>query len=186
VRVRATPLPIPSGDPPYFRVIGGGVTYYARTPSLMTIAVVGRALDIGAVSSILGLASQVSSGASILQLLVAARQSAPEVLALLGCLVGLAWADPVVELETPRPAVWDATTVVAYGSGVLEELHEGGWGLNRQLAYGLAVIEQLSALTAIEEAVQERARFFARPRGTTTGGASTPSAPSSAGESSPS
>lgn len=177
---RERPLMIPPADLPYMSVVTRGVTYYLRVPSLLVISRIGQAIDRGSMLSMFSLAAAVASGQSLIRSVEAARQGGPQVIELLGCLIGIAWADPAVELETVKPTSWTAESVSSYGSAVYEELHEAGWTLSQELALGLALMEQIGINTSIEEAVQEKARFLGRTTGSSSVEPSTPNAPSSA------
>ena len=186
MKLRPTPLADPPNRLPYLKVVVGGQTFWARTPSLLTIAHIAKVLDRSNLDPLLELGATVVAGQSLLRAFEAVRDKGGDVLELAGCLVGIGWADPAWELETPRPDAWTAESMAAFGGPVWEELHEAGWKLGQVVGLMLALIEQITAQSSIEGEVLERARFFARPRVTTISEPSTPSAPSSVVDPAPS
>lgn len=186
MKPRAAFLPPVPDRPPYIAVTAGEVRYSLRVPSLMTVGLVGQALDRSTLASILGLLAQIAEGRSVLVALELARQRGPEILQLLGVLIGVSWVDPTFELESERPSSWSTTSVAAYGTAVLEELHEAGWTLSWCAALGLALSTEIQRIATLEAEVQEQARFFGRKKAAPNAEKSTQSAPSSAAESAPS
>lgn len=183
---RTDQLPIPADRAPYFRVVAAGATVYLRTPSLPVLAKLGAVMGPAQLRSLWLISAAVQGGSSLMDALLAARAGAGDALAVVGAVVGVAWADPVLELDTQLPAEWTAPDLAAFGEAVFEELHEAGWKLGAIVACALAVAEQVSELAAFEAEVQERVRFFLRPKGTGPAPSPTPSAPSSEAASEPS
>jgi hypothetical protein len=163
-----------------------GATVHLRTPSLPLLSKVGQALSKEQLRSVLLVSAAVSGGNGLLDALAAARSGMGDALGLVGAVVGVAWADPVLELETTQPAEWTPETLAAFGASVFEELHEQGWKLGQIVACSLAVAEQVSELATFEAEVQERVRFFLRSKAGASAPSSRPSATSSTDASEPS
>jgi hypothetical protein len=185
MRTRAEPLPTPPDRAPYFRASIGPTVLWMRTPSLVLLAELGQVLGQDQIRAVLLVTAAVQGAGSLLEALGAARAGAGSALGLVGAVVGVAWADPLLELETARPERWTAETLSAYGAAVFEELHEAGWGLGPLVVAALAVAEQVSQTVAFEQEVQERVRFFLRPKGAASAPSPSPSASSSADGSGP-
>lgn len=153
MRTRPTPLDAPPARSPYFTVVVAGETRHLRTPSLHRIGSVLRAVPAEHRARLMAAAGMVSAGRSLVQMAVAA----PEILEALAALVGIAWADPVLELETPP---WTSGEVGPYGAAVCEELHEAGWQLRHVALAGLAVARQVQVETELDKEVTAMAAFF--------------------------
>jgi hypothetical protein len=186
MRIRENPLPIPPDRAPYFRVSVAGQTLHFRTPSLVELAKLGGVMGREQLKSVWLVAGAVQGGSSLVDALLAARAGAGDAFGLVGAVVGVAWADPALELETVRPAEWTPETLASFGAAVFEELHESGWKLGQVVAAALAVAEQVSELATFEGEVQERIRFFLRPKAGNPVGSPKPSATSSVDGSGPS
>jgi hypothetical protein len=156
MQLRPNPLPAPPDRMPYIRVSAGDSVVVLRIPSLHQSAQLASALDR---SELVRLAPLLS-GRTPLTALVAAG---PAILEMMGALIGLAWADPVLQLSTPAPRDLSAGSVRPYGAEVYEELHEAGWPLSRMLAATMVVLRETAAASAIEQEVQELASFFGVP-----------------------
>lgn len=186
MRIREAPLPIPPDRDPYFRVAIAGATLTFRTPSLPVLAELGRAMSTEQLRSLWLISAAVERGASLVDALLAARAGAGDALGLVGAVVGVAWADPTLELEAPRPERWTSEDLATFGTATFEELHEAGWKLGQVVACALAVAERVSELATFESEVQERAAFFLRSKATVRGPSPSPSASSSEAGSEPS
>jgi hypothetical protein len=172
MQVRATPLPAPPERPPYFAVTVGEQRYILRAPSLHRIGRMVQSVDEQHQRRLTGLVSLLGQGRSIL----AVAASAPDVLELFAAFVGVAWADPVHELETEP---WVSGALGPYGAAVYEELHEAGWALSQIVLAGLAIARQVQAESALDAEVTAQAAFFLRPKAPSSSSASTSSAGSS-------
>lgn len=168
MRPRPRPLPEPPDRAPYVRVRAGADVLVLRVPSLHRVGVLARAMGEDN-AKLLGL---LRPGAKLIDLV----QQGPALLELIGALIGCAWVDPGLELETPAPHDWSPECTRAYGLAVHEELHEAGWSLGRQLAAAGALFAEITEAARVEEEVLKQARFFGR-RTATTSGAPPPSTP---------
>lgn len=160
MKLRSTPLPEPPDRSPYFRCAVAGGTVVLRVPSLHQLGRVARVLEREHLQPLMAVAVAVQKGGKLLDTLMAARHGAADAPAMLGAAVGIGWADPTLELETPMPADWDASTLLPYGAGVFDELHEAGWSLSAILGGAVAVAAQIRELANLEGEVAERAGFF--------------------------
>lgn len=179
MQTRARPLPIPSDRLPYMSVVVRDATYYLRVPSLLTLAQIGEAVDGDSIRSVAALFGGVAGGAGLIASFEEARHGGPPLLQALGCLLGVSWADPVVELQAERPTTWTAEAIAKFGGAVYEEMYEAGWTLANMVKAAVALTDQITAATTLEQGVLEKASFFGSPKATTSSEPSTPSAPSS-------
>lgn len=186
MHTRAEPLPTPPERAPYFRVERAGVTHVLRCPSLFTFGRVAKVLERDHFRSLMMALVAVERGSSLAEAMMAVKNGAADGVALVGGLIGLAWADPVLELAAPVPQSWTAEGLAEFGGAVYEEFYEAGWSLNELLVAALAVGEQVMAMTTIEQDVQQRAAFFARRKAGKSDAESKSNASSSAVESEPS
>jgi len=168
--VRDPPLQTPPTRPPYFRVAApDGAELVLRRPSLPTVAVMLKSIPEELQLRVAVRLEQIAKGGSLLEVLL----MADDVLPLLAALVGMAWADPRLRLQSAR-----GEDIAAYGEAVHEELHEEGWELQHVVLAALAVMDQiqLSAQASAELApeVARRTAFF-RPRRATPSASASPS-----------
>jgi hypothetical protein len=188
MRLRAQPLPDCPDRAPYIRVRVAVVDepVVLRVPSVATVAKIAGCLDRQHVAVIVGLVVGVSEGQPLLASLIGARASAPGAVGLAAALLGLAWADPVLELETPRPPVFSSTALEEFGGAVLEELHEAGWSFGAIVAAVVALLLEVEQAGRLEDEVAARIRFFAETRARATAESSRSRSTSSADDSAPS
>lgn len=177
MKTRARPLPTPAEGAPYIRVaVAGRGEFILRTPSLHRVARLVRAAKVRSVAAAM---AALSTGGGLLASLRVAQEGGAELLELLGALVGISWADPVSELETPIPTEFTEAAVLAYGAAVYDELDRDGWTFEHIVVCALAIGEQVAARSALTTEALDRASFFAGKTAPTTAPSSKSSASSS-------
>lgn len=173
---RSPVLPPRPDRPPYFRVVlSTDLAFTMRAPSLHKVGVLLKAVSTEQQSRLLGLGALVARGESMLQL----AATAPDVLELFAGLVGVAWADPEFELDTPP---WTEGDPAAYGAAVYEELHEQGWSLKQIVSVALAIVNEIGNASEIDAEVRRQAERFLPTRALTTESGSKSAGHSSAGD----
>lgn len=161
MKARVPPLPDPPERHPYVRVKVLDTVRVLRVPSVLTVAKIAKALDAEQVEQFARLMVSIDRGTSLRSMF----DGAEDMFALTGALVGIAWADPELELETLRPEVWDAASATAFGAGVFGELDEAGWRFSQIAACALAVTAEIVQSAKLEQEVAERANFFGQLMG---------------------
>jgi hypothetical protein len=180
MRTRSNPLPPPPDRAPYFAVLVDGTRITLRTPSLHAVGEFVDAIGDRGLKRIVGVVALMGQGSPRL---LPALASAPDVLALFACGIGIAWADPVVELEA---GPWNGRDPALYGKAVFDELHDAGWKLPAIVAAGLRIAALVREASQLDREVTDQAAFFLPPRVLASASASKPSAPSSEGDPAPS
>jgi hypothetical protein len=159
MRERLAPLPLPPERDPYFRTTAPGERIVVlRCPSMPVLGGLVRSIGRERQAQLFGVLELAAEGKrSLLQMVLAAEH----VLPLLAALVGIAWVDPVLELETEREPDED---IGAYGARVYEELHEAGWAVPHVVLAGIHIAERAGQASEIEAEVLARLSFFRRPK----------------------
>ncbi len=179
MRERQSPTKIPHPlRAPYFRATVQEASYVLRTPSLYSASKLLRdSVPQTTLGKLMMLADPEARSNFMMML-----HASPEVCELFGLVIGICWADPLVEIEATLPQPVDGNAISAYGSAVFEELHAEGWTLVDIATIALSIVDHLVEANKIDDAVTERAAFFLRPPDTATPSVS----PSSASTSDPS
>lgn len=171
MRTRSEPKVVPPRAP-YFtiQVLEPGPELTLRAPSVSAATALGKSVPEQQQKQLLGIAAKAASGGNLLGLLLAAD----EVLPLLAGVVGICWADPMLELESARA---EDELLAAYGARVMEELHEEGWEVQHVALAAMSIFDRVRKSTEISREVAERLAFLAPTRASSrpSGSASRPS-----------
>lgn len=185
MKTRDTLLPEPPMASPFVRVRVPvhGKDVVLRVPSLHRVAQLGKAANPRSFAAVM---AAVSTGAGVLGAIKVAQESGAELLELMGAFIGIAWADPVLVLETPPLTDFSPPAVLAYGGAVFEELDAAGWRFEWVVACAIALGNEVSDRAALTQEALGQARFFGRRTAPSTGPSSSATSSSSADGSAPS
>jgi hypothetical protein len=170
MRTRPEPRPVPERAP-YFRaqVFEGAEPAVLRAPSLPAASALMKSISQDQQAQLLGIARRAGAESNLLAMLLVAD----EVLPLLAALVGIAWADPGIELEAARD---EGEPLERYGARVYEEMHEAGWSVEHVVKCATAVVNEVLQASAIDREVAARLAFLA-PRRASASASGSPSRP---------
>lgn len=178
MKTRPEPKAVPERAP-YFQaqVFEGKPPLVLRAPSLPTISALAKQVTPDQRNLLLGIGGRVAAGDSLLGLLL----MADEVLPLLAGVVGMCWADPLLEIEAMRDP---GEPLEAYGARVVEELHEEGWQMQHLVLTAVSVFDQVQKSALIDKEVAARLAFLVPKRASSrpSESASRPSGSEGSGE----
>ena len=151
MKTRPTRLQTPTRYPYMVATLPERGDVHLQIPSLLIVAKLVKGLQRSHLTLVAGMAGQLTPNA-MLGLL---KESGPELAAVLGALVGLAWRDEELELEAVR-----GPDLIVYGEDVFEELHRAGYTLSELALLALTVIQAIWEHSQLSAEVQTRAGFI--------------------------
>lgn len=158
-QLRATiALPIPDllpGEP-----LPAPLVITARTPSLPKASAVMNAIGLKGVRALSASAGAFATNGGPATLLGMVSVAGPSLTSGVGALIGVAWADPTFELDTPPPATLEGPELLRYGADVWEELETAGWDLSAILSLALPILREILDGMEVRKEVRELADFF--------------------------
>jgi len=132
--------------------------HHLVVPSAIKVARLFKMIDAKTMASLTHLSGQLSNPAAMLAV---ASQVGPEVLSVIGVLIGLAWDHTALELESQL----DGQDYMPYGEAVFEELHEHGYPLESIIKVAYAVVARIVTLNTISSEAIEKMDFFGLGQG---------------------
>ena len=151
MKARPTRLETPTRYPYMVATLPERGDVHLQIPSLLSVARLVKGLQRSHLTLVAGMAGQLTPTAMLALL----KESGPELAAVLGALVGLAWRHEELELETTRGA-----DLIVYGEDVFEELHGAGYTLSELAGIALTVIQAIWEHSQLSAEVQARAGFI--------------------------
>jgi len=148
--------------------------HHFRTPSTVTGAKLLNRLQKTHLAAFSALSGHLNNPAGIFALV---QQVGPELVGVLGFIVGVSWCHKTLDLESTLGPKDDP---LEFGERVIEELHEAEYDLNLVVLLAMVVMRQWVERNSLSQEAMQRAGFFSPTTGPTTSSPSTSESTTSA------